>query len=210
VAQASGAVVVDPWPIVRLGIGRVVAGLSYRILGEAGTASEAVGQLRRLSPRLCLVGAHLEGDAAGVVEVAKDVGARVVAMVHRPGREELAALAGAGADAILEASVGPAELRGAVERVMKGQRVLAPSLATVLVGLVHSERPPGAMLDLLTARERQVLACLVEGAANDEIARRLFLSGATVKTHLNHIYAKLEVRNRQEAMARAIQLGLVG
>ena len=207
-AAAHGVVIADTWPIVRLGIGRALPGLSYRVVAEAATAAEGVAAVRRLAPDLVIVGTNLDNPTA-LVAGAKDSGARALALVDRVGREELVALATAGADGILTGSASAADVLDAVGRVMAGDRVLAPSLLPALVGLVQPDA--GDATDrLLTDRERQVLACLVRGVRNEEIARQLYLSPATVKTHLNHIYAKLEVSNRHEAMARAIELGLVG
>lgn len=207
-AGANGVVIADTWPIVRLGIGRALPSISYRVVEEVGSAAEGAAAVRRLGPRLVICGSNLP-DAAVLVQAAKEAGARAVALVDRAGREQLAALATAGADGILVGSSSADELLAAVNRVMAGERVLAPALLPALVGVVQPE-PPAAGEALLTEREAEVLACLVRGVRNDEIARRLFMSPATVKTHLNHIYAKLAVSNRHEAMARAIELGLVG
>ena len=205
-------VVVDQWPLVRLGIGRALATLSFRVIEEVDSAGRAKVLIRRRRPGLVVVGNHLEEDPVGVVEVARDNNARVVALVHGARRPDLVALAAAGADGILAGSASAGELFQAVQTVLAGGRALSPSLVPALAGvLVPAPDPPGpAGAVSLTDREREVLACLVRGARNGEIATELFLSPATVKTHLNHIYAKLGVRGRHEATARALQLGLVG
>lgn len=204
-------VVVDQWPLVRLGIGRALPTLSFRVLEELGSAGRARVVIRSRRPALVVLGPHLEEDAAAVTQVARDAGARVVALVDRARRPELVALAKAGADGILAASGTGEELLAAVRTVLDGGRALSPSLVPALAGVVAPTGGPtrnGAAE--LTDRERQILAHLVRGARNREIAEDLFLSPATVKTHLNHIYVKLEVRGRQEAAARALELGLVG
>ena len=204
-------VVVDQWPLVRMGIGRALPTISFRVLEELGSAGRARVVIRSRRPALVVLGAHLEEDPAAVTQVAKDAGARVVALVDRARRPELVALATAGADGILAASSTGEELLAGVRTVLDGGRALSPSLVPALAGVVAptgSTTPDGAAG--LTDRERQILAHLVRGARNREIAEDLFLSPATVKTHLNHIYVKLEVRGRQEAAARALELGLVG
>ena len=200
--------IVDQWPLVRLGIGRSLPGISYRVLEEAENENSARAAIRRRQPDLVVMGQHLGGEGVGLVEMAKEQGVRVVALVDRPTRAHLAALATAGCDGILAASAPPEELLGAVERVMTGQRALSAELLPALAGVVmHPGPSPTA--GVLTERERQVLACLVRGSRNEEIATELFLSPATVKSHLSSIYSKLEVRSRHEATAVALQLGLV-
>ncbi|HET6810818.1 MAG TPA: response regulator transcription factor [Acidimicrobiales bacterium] len=205
-------VVVDQWPLVRMGIGRALPTLSFRVLEELGSAGRARVVIRSRRPALVVLGPHLEEDAAAVTEVARDAGARVVALVDRARRPGLVALARAGADGILAASSTGDEVLAGVRTVLDGGRALSPSLVPALAGVVAPTGGPAAPEGAaeLTDRERQILGHLVRGARNREIAEDLFLSPATVKTHLNHIYVKLEVRGRQEAAARALELGLVG
>lgn len=210
---ATTVVVADPWPLVRMGIGRALPSLSFRVVEESETAGKAKVVIRSRGPALVILGSHLGTEAVSVVTVADKVGARVVALVDGVGRPELAALATAGCGGILTASCSGAELLAAVRSVMAGGRALSPELVPALAGIVPPQDALAGSGDAaiqLTERERQVLRCLVRGARNEEIAGELFMSTATVKTHLNHIYAKLEVRGRHEATARAIQLGLVG
>jgi DNA-binding NarL/FixJ family response regulator len=202
-------VIVDQWPLVRLGIGRSLPSLSFRILEEADGVNAARAAIRRRRPELVVMGDHLGGDGPGLVKMAKEEGAAVVALVDRPTRAHLAALATAGCDGILTASAPPEELLAAAERVLTGDRALSAELVPALAGVVIRQEPATPATDLLTDRERQVLACLVRGARNEEIAAELFLSPATVKSHLSSIYTKLEVRSRHEATALALKLGLV-
>jgi len=202
-------VIVDQWPLVRLGIGRSLPSLSYRILEEADGPVAARAAIRRRHPDLVVLGDHLGEDGSSLVAMAKSQGARVLALVDRPSRSQLAALAVAGADGIMTASLPAEELLGAVERIMGGERALSGDLVPALAGIVIHDPGPPPETGTLTAREREVLACLVRGARNEEIAAALFVSPATIKTHLSSIYAKLEVRSRQEATALALKLGLV-
>ncbi|HEV2369322.1 MAG TPA: response regulator transcription factor [Acidimicrobiales bacterium] len=215
---ATSVVVVDRWPLVRMGIGRSLPSLSFRVLEEVDSLGKAKVVVRSRRPGLVVIGSRLDGDAAALVEVAKSVGAHVLALVDGAARPELAALATAGADGILTASCAGPELLDAARAVMAGGRALSPELVPALAGVIPlhgvgvrgDQTAGGAEGSVqLTERERQVLRCLVRGSRNEEIAGELFMSTATVKTHLNHIYAKLEVRGRHEATARAIQLGLV-
>lgn len=209
---STTVVVVDQWPLVCLGIGRALPTLSFRILEEVGSANRARVVIRDRRPALVVIGTHLDGDPVALVEVAREIGSRVLVLVDGVRRPELVALARAGADGILAGSSSAQELLDAARSVIEGGRTLSPSLVPALAGVVAPSAGPPAPAGAaeLTGRERQILACLAKGSRNSEIASELFLSPATVKTHLNHIYAKLEVRGRHEAAARALQLGLVG
>jgi DNA-binding NarL/FixJ family response regulator len=100
------------------------------------------------------------------------------------------------------------ELVRAVRAAHQGQAVLAPSVAQKLIG--HVRAPAAASRDMLTERELEVLRLVAAGTTNREAAKRLFISEATVKTHLLHLYAKLGVRDRAAAVAAGYEAGLLG
>jgi DNA-binding NarL/FixJ family response regulator len=96
----------------------------------------------------------------------------------------------------------------AVRAAAEGRTVLSPAVASRLVSAVRSPGAPGN--EPLSAREREVLALVAKGTSNREIARVLFISEATVKTHLTHLYAKLGVNDRAAAVAVAYDRGILG
>jgi DNA-binding NarL/FixJ family response regulator len=100
------------------------------------------------------------------------------------------------------------ELFTAVRAASEGRTVLSPAVASRLVSAVRT--PAGAGNDALSAREREVLGLVAKGTSNREIARVLFISEATVKTHLTHLYAKLGVKDRAAAVAVAYDRGILG
>jgi DNA-binding NarL/FixJ family response regulator len=100
------------------------------------------------------------------------------------------------------------ELFTAVRAAAEGRTVLSPAVASRLVSAVRTPRAPGN--EALSAREREVLALVAKGTPNREIARELFISEATVKTHLTHLYAKLGVNDRAAAVATAYERGILG
>jgi DNA-binding NarL/FixJ family response regulator len=203
-----GVVVADHWPLVRIGIGRALPSLSFRVLEEADGAPALRRAVSRRAPDLVVLGNHLGEDPVPVVESLAVAGVRCLVLLEDPNRVEVANLARAGAEGILSGSASAEELSSAAQRVMAGERALSPQLVSALAGL-NEERPVRPEVpDLLTRRELEVLERLVQGARTDEIAKQLFLSPATVKAHLSRIYMKLEVRGRHEATARAVQLGL--
>jgi DNA-binding NarL/FixJ family response regulator len=109
----------------------------------------------------------------------------------------------AGATGYLLKDAPPEELVSAVRAAARGETVLAPPVAARLLGRVRSGRPT------LSPRETEILELLAEGLANRQISKRLFISEATVKTHLVHVYDKLGVDSRTAAVAAALQSGLL-
>lgn len=206
---AATAVIVDEWPLVRLGIAQALRTSGLRVAGEAGQGEEGLGKAAGADATFLVVGAVRD---LSVVELVRRAGARhVVVLLDRAGREELTAVLSLGADAVLMRSARPEEVADAVARVAKGERVVAPMLLSLLVGAVGpSEDDDEPVAGGLTRKEVEVLTRLAEGLSNREIADALYVTPATVKTHLAHIYTKLGVTGRQEAVARAVALGVLG
>lgn len=118
-----------------------------------------------------------------------------------------------GARGYLTKDAGAEEMAHAIERVHAGEALLDPSVqARLLDGLGRvvepAPRQPGKPPDGLTAREAEILTLIADGQSNADIARRLFISEATVKTHINHAFAKTGVRDRAQAVAYAYRTGL--
>ena len=214
-----GAVVVDEWPLVRLGIAQTLRGVGIAVLADVAQGEEAVRSVEAGAARYLLLGVFRDLPLAETARRAKALPSppKLLVLVDHIGREELVALRAVGIDALLPRSVGSAELADALVRVARGEGVVAPALLSLLVGFLGSPEPVGngapssasGAPDALTRKELEVLARLAEGRSNREIAEALFVTPATVKSHLAHIYLKLGVAGRQEAMARAVALGLL-
>jgi DNA-binding NarL/FixJ family response regulator len=217
--QTTTAVVIDRWPMVRLGIGEVLGAGAVVVVGEASKASDGLLLARTHEADLVIFGATADGLAPATVRLAKAGGltASVIILVAGPASTaDLVALLAAGADALLVASVDRNELADALERVQKGERVVARSLGPSLAGFRDGRSgrsapavPEGAERGPLTAKEVEVLSLLAQGHSNKQIARALFVSDATIKTHLQHIYVKLDAQGRHGALTRAAELGLL-
>ena len=211
---------VDEWPLVRLGISQALRAAGVAAVAEAATGDEAIRLVESTGARYLLLGNYRDLSLAEVARRAKALAdpPKVVVLVDQITVDDLRALRAVGIDALLPRTVTPIELANALQRLAKGERVVAPALLPMLVGTLG---PPtsGAKVaggrrkgddDPLTRKELEVLARLAEGRSNKEIADALFVTPATVKSHLAHIYVKLGVAGRQEAMARAVALGLLG
>lgn len=208
--QWRQTVVVDEFPLLRLGLQTVLESLGARVEGAAG-ARDGLRAVGDADADLLIVGTITDLTPSEAIHRAKQLRKSliVVALVAQASRAEVGRLLGAGADALLERSVGAEELEDALRRLAAGERVLAPSLVPALLGAVDGGGGARVGGGLLTAKEREVLARLAEGRSNAAIAAALHVTPATVKTHLAHIYEKLGAGDRNEAVVRAIALGLL-
>jgi DNA-binding NarL/FixJ family response regulator len=201
-------VVVDQWALVRLGITAVLQTLDIEVVAEEASARDGLFRSRTLEPGLLVLGATSDLSMVEAVGQARQLPVRplVLLLVSALAPADLSELMGLGPEGVLVRSAGADELRDAVVRMRAGERVVAPALVgAVMDGLQAGAAEAGP----LTTKELEVLAKLAEGRSNQQIAEVLFVTPATVKTHLSHIYAKLGVANRQEALARAVALGLL-
>ena len=217
------AVVVDRWPLVRLGLAGVLSKSGIDAVAEAAKASEGLLLVRLRGADLVVFGSPLDGLTPAAIRSAKhdEAPPKVVVLVPplSTGGAEVAALFAAGADALLVASVGPEELGHALARVARGERVVGPEIGRDQDGGATTQPPERAhpaaapagdeAAGSLTAKELEVLALLAQGHSNKQIARALYVSDATIKTHLQHIYGKLDVQSRFGALSRATDLGLL-
>jgi DNA-binding NarL/FixJ family response regulator len=216
------AVVVDELALLRLGLATLLTeavaepaggrGPRVVIVGDAAGGREGAELLQLHGAELIVVGSPADMPLVEAVRRARAVSETVlvVALLGTADLGSVALVVEAGADGVALRGAGPDDLREALQTVLAGGRYVAPMLSSGLVGQLEAVPDPGdGAQDLLTYREREVLALLAGGSTNREIAASLSVTVATVKSHLVHLYAKLEVRNRQEALSRAVGLGLL-
>jgi len=206
--------VVDDHPVVRNGlIGMFEGNDQFDVVGEAGDGTEAVRRAKALAPDVILMDLRMPKlDGAGAISALAEVGspARVLVLTTYDTDSDVLSAIEAGATGYLLKDAPPAELFRAVRAAAHGEAVLSPSVATRLVGQVRSPAPsPSPSPEPISARELEVLELVARGASNREAAAGLFISEATVKTHLIHIYAKLGVNDRAAAVAEAFNRGLL-
>ncbi|MFI7277893.1 response regulator [Streptomyces sp. NPDC049879] len=201
----------DDHPVVRDGLrGMFESAPDFAVLGEASDGVQAVELAGRLDPDVVLMDLRMPGGG-GVDAIAELTrrGARCKVLVlttYDTDSDTLPAIE-AGATGYLLKDAPRDELFGAVRAAAEGRTVLSPAVASRLVSRV---RAPGPDRTPLSAREREVLALVARGTGNREIARTLFISEATVKTHLTHLYGKLGVNDRAAAVAAAYERGILG
>jgi DNA-binding NarL/FixJ family response regulator len=200
--------VVDDHPVVRDGIvGMVASDPEVEVVGEASDGAEAVGLALTLLPDVVLMDLRMRG-MDGVTAIRElnrlVVPSRVVVLTTFDGDADVLPAIQAGATGYLLKDAPRAELLRAIRAAAVGEAVLAPSVASRLVGRVRT-----AEESLLTPRELEVLALVADGATNRAAGARLHVSEATVKTHLLSIYAKLGVGDRAAAVAEGFRRGLL-
>lgn len=198
--------IVDDHPVVRDGLrGMFSADPRFEVLGEASDGAEAIAAAERLQPDVILMDLRMPraDGVTAIKELAeRGVPARVLVLTTYDTDSDVLPAIQAGATGYLLKDAPREDLFRAVEAAALGQAVLAPAVATRLMGQVRQPET-----DLLSQRELQVLELVAQGSTNREAANLLFISEATVKTHLLHIYAKLGVNDRAAAVATAFSRG---
>lgn len=201
-------IVADDHPIVRSGIvGLLSSADDIAVVGEAGDGIEAVALATQLSPDIVLMDLRMPvlGGAEATAQIlAAHPEARVVILTTYESDENILTAIEAGASGYLLKAAPQEEILAGLRSVARGEVALAPSIAALLVSRM---REPARVS--LSERETQVLALVAEGNSNRAIALVLFVSEATVKTHLIHVFEKLDVKDRTRAVTKAMELGLL-
>ncbi|WP_448640489.1 response regulator [Geodermatophilus sp. URMC 63] len=185
------------------------------VVGEAATGLQAVREAARLAPTVVLMDIRmpeLDGLEATRRILAADPGARVLVLTTFDLDEYVYEALRAGASGFVLKDDPPESLLAAIRVVAAGDALLSPTVTRrVIERFARLPAPdPAPSLAGLTAREREVLRLVARGLSNAEIARELFISEGTVKTHVTHLLTKLDLRDRVQAVVLAHRSGLVG
>jgi DNA-binding NarL/FixJ family response regulator len=203
--------IADDHPVVRDGLSGIFEGdADFEVLGQAADGAQAVDLAERLAPDVVLMDLRMPGmDGLGAIaELARrGNGARVLVLTTYDTDADVLPAIQAGATGYLLKDAPRTELLRAVRAAARGESVLSPSVASRVLGRVR--RPASDEPGELSPRELEILELVARGTTNREAARRLFISEATVKTHLLHIYAKLGVNDRAAAVAVGFDRGLL-
>jgi DNA-binding NarL/FixJ family response regulator len=208
---------VDDHAMVRSGFAMVLSVEDdVEVVGEAADGLEALEAARATRPDVVLMDVQMprmDGIEATRHLVAEDLG-HVVIVTTFDRDDYLFDALRAGASGFLLKNAGPEQLLDAVRAAGRGHALLAPEVTRRVIGRMAGEHAPAARpepveLARLTAREREVLVLLGRGLSNGEIAAELVLGEATVKTHVSNVLAKLQLRDRVQAVVWAYEAGLI-
>ncbi|MFD4182099.1 response regulator [Rhodococcus sp. NPDC058514] len=202
--SAITVMLVDDHLVVRAGLRALLDSQpDLEVIGEADSGEQAVDMAETVGPRLVMMDLALGAGIDGVEAIRRIRAARptlpVLVFTTYDTDADVVRAIDAGAIGYLLKDSAPQEIFAAIRGAVAGQSVLSPPVAS---RLLHQMRRPD---EALTAREAELLTLLAEGLTNKELGKRLFISEATVKTHLAHIYAKLGVDTRAAAVSVALR-----
>ena len=207
----------DDQRVVREGLGTLLGLLDgIELVATAADGEEAVALAHEHDPDIVLMDLRMprvDGIEAIRRLAARGERPRAIALTTYADDASVLGALRAGARGYLTKDAGADEIRAAVEAVARGEAALDPSVQHHVVAALAgggAAPPPSELPDELTPREAEVLGLIAEGLTNAEIAERLVVSAATVKTHVNHIFAKAGVRDRAQAVVYAYSHGLAG
>ena len=205
------AIIADELALARLGIASLLRAQGVEVIAETPSGREVVSVAAMERPDLVVVGQPADLSIPDTVRrLSRLRPAPSVVAVLPPGQEHVVGyLVALGARGVALRSGSAEDLSAVISSAVKGEQHVVAGLHRALVGSVRPRPLAERTDDLLSAREREVLACLAQGRSNREIAATLSVTLATVKSHLVRIYAKLEASNRNEALGRAVALGLL-
>jgi len=219
--MSTGLLLADDQELMRMAFRMVIdTQADMAILGEARNGREAVAAAERLRPDVVLMDVRmpeLDGVEATRLIVQSESCARIIILTTFDLDEYVYAALRAGASGFLLKDTPPADLLSGIRAVASGDAVVAPSVTRRLLATYahrlpargHPDRGQDERLTLLTTREQEVLLQVAASLSNAEIAKRLVLSEATVKSHVGHILAKLGLRDRVQIVVFAYETGLI-
>jgi DNA-binding NarL/FixJ family response regulator len=200
--------IADDHPVVRAGLqGMLLGQPDIQVVGEAVTGAEAIALTEQLRPNVVLMDLRmpeLDGVSATVRIRERQPQTHVLVLTTYDGDADILRAIEAGATGYLLKDTPRDDLFRAIRAAAKGESFLTPTVATRLIGRVRAP-----VEDSLSDREVEVLTLVAQGASNKEVAKQLWISEATVKTHLIHIFGKLGVSDRTAAVTVGLERGIL-
>jgi DNA-binding NarL/FixJ family response regulator len=204
VAAAIRVLLADDQRVVREGLGTLLSLLDgIELVGTAADGEEALSLAAEHQPDVVLM--DLRMPRMDGIEAIRRLSVPAIALTTYADDASVLGALRAGARGYLTKDAGAEQIRDAVHAVARGEAVLDPAVQHHVVAAVNA---PAELSHDLTPREVEVLSLIAEGLSNAEIAERLVVSNATVKSHVNHIFAKIDVRDRAQAVVFAYSNGL--
>jgi two-component system nitrate/nitrite response regulator NarL len=202
-------ILVDDHTLFRKGLAELLErdGL-IKVVAMTGNPADVQHLLREHSPDVLILDLNMPGtDGINLMQELKSEGFAlpILILTVSEAEEDLARALRAGANGYLLKSMEPDEVVDAVQRAVKGETVVAPAMTAKLVSLLDAKNTTDSVLNALTQREREILTHLAKGESNKAIARQLDISYDTVKLHVRHILAKLNLTSRVEAAVFAVE-----
>jgi DNA-binding NarL/FixJ family response regulator len=198
---------VDDHPVVRKGLLAVLSTENIEVVSSVGSGEEALSKASSVNPDVVLcdlrLGEGIDGiDTTAALRLLKTPPAVIILSTHNRDAEILASIK-AGASGYVLKDSEPEQIISAIHAASEGKTFFSPKIAEKVFNGLSNPLPR------LTARETEVLSLIAGGSGNKEIAEKLHLSEATVKSHVSHIITKLNADNRSRAISKAIALGLI-
>jgi DNA-binding NarL/FixJ family response regulator len=211
---------VDDQELVRTGLrGILRSQFGFDVVGECGDGGEVSAAVEATAPDVVLMDVRMpfvDGVQATLQLKRRESSPPILALTTFDDDQALAGMLRAGASGFVLKGVPAEDLQRAVRVVAEGGAWLDPAVTARVLAIYRTAAPPAALqsgsgkdLDALTSRELDVLALIGRGKTNGEIAAELFVSEGTVKTHINHLFTKLQLRDRAAAVVFAFDHGLV-
>ena len=204
--------VVDDHALFRRGlIGLLTDMENFEVVGEAANGEEALRAVPKSAPDIVLLDVNMPGmSGVETLRALREAGQKMRALMLTISQDEsdLVGAIMAGASGYLLKNAEPDVLHRTLLDVAAGKSVLSPEITTQVFKLMRRSQSSRSH-DLVSGRELEVLRCLARGLTTAQVSSQLFISENTVKTHIRHVLEKLEVSNRAEAVAKAMQLGLI-
>jgi len=211
--NAIKVIIADDHPIVRKGLVTIIDDEEdIKVVAQAENSSELIEQVKLHQPDLVLIDMQMP-DFNGIEAINRirefNENVKFVILTTFDDQEYVFEGIKAGARGYLLKDINPDELIEAIRKVHHGYSLIEPSLTTKLLDRFTQLAKKAPLEHSLTNRELEVLQQIANGASNQEIADALFISIKTVKTHITHIFEKLQVRDRTEAVTKALKLGII-
>ncbi len=212
-AKPIRVLIADDHPIVREGLTAILnLEKDLEVVGQASTGVEAVSLAGKLRPDIILMDLQMpEMDGVEAIKRVKEKSPHIEIIILTTYDTDEYIFRGleAGARAFVLKDVSPTEVVDAIRAVHRGESVLEPRIATRVLDRLGQLSRASVSEEVLSSREVEVLRLVAKGGTNKEIASQLVIGESTVKTHLIHIFNKLGVKDRTEAVAEAVKRGII-